>query len=138
MKRYAAQGELILSIDAGTQSIRAALVDLAGQIHGLIKTPIEPYFSDHPGWAEQQPEYYWRMLCETCRKLFETVDSAERGIVAATLTTQRGTYINVDRQGKPLRPAILWLDIRKASAREILNPGLVSLLKAAKLYDLVN
>ena len=30
----------------------AALVDLTGQIHHLVKTPIEPYFSERPGWAE--------------------------------------------------------------------------------------
>ncbi len=64
-------GELILAIDVGTQSMRAALVDLAGEIQHLVKTPIEPYFSAHPGWAEQQPEYYWRMLCQTCRALLE-------------------------------------------------------------------
>mgnify|MGYP005837933937 CR=1 FL=1 len=138
MKYSSTRGELILSIDAGTQSIRAALVDLAGQIHSLVKIPIEPYFSDHPGWAEQQPEYYWRMLCETCRKLLERADDVKGGLVAVTLTTQRGTYINVDRHGKSLRPAILWLDIRKASAKGILEPALIPFLKTAKLYDLVN
>lgn len=138
MKYSSTRGELILSIDAGTQSIRAALVDLAGQIHSLVKIPIEPYFSDHPGWAEQQPEYYWQMLCETCRKLLERADDAKGGLVAVTLTTQRGTYINVDRHGKSLRPAILWLDIRKASAKGILEPALIPFLKTAKLYDLVN
>jgi glycerol kinase len=49
--------ELILSIDAGTQSIRAALVDAGGNIIHIVKTPIQPYFSDHPGWAEQHPDY---------------------------------------------------------------------------------
>ena len=52
-------GELILAIDVGTQSVRAALVDLSGRIHHLVKIPIEPYFSARPGWAEQQPAYYW-------------------------------------------------------------------------------
>jgi sugar (pentulose or hexulose) kinase len=138
MRRFRQQSELILSIDAGTQSIRAALVDLSGRIHHLVKTPIEPYFSERPGWAEQQPEYYWQMLCETCRKLLETAGDAKGSLVAVTLTTQRGTYINVDRQGKALRPAILWLDIRKASTKGILEPALIPFLKTAKLYDLVN
>ena len=64
-------GELILAIDAGTQSIRAALIDLKGNIRELAKTPIEPYFSERPGWAEQQPEYYWKMLCKTCCQLLD-------------------------------------------------------------------
>lgn len=137
-RRAAKHGnELILSIDAGTQSIRAALVDLAGHIRHLVKTPIEPYFSQRPGWAEQDPEYYWRMLCQTCRKLLDTADHPKASLVAMTLTTQRGTYINVDREGNPLRPAIVWLDWRKASTRGIIPPALTPFLKKAKLYDMV-
>ena len=67
--RHPRDGELILSIDAGTQSMRAALVDPTGTIHHLIKTPIEPDFSERPGWAEQRPDYYWEMLCRTTRQL---------------------------------------------------------------------
>ncbi|MDI6857421.1 MAG: FGGY-family carbohydrate kinase [Dehalococcoidia bacterium] len=137
MRQTAGDDTLILSIDAGTQSVRAALVDLAGRIRHLVKTPIESYFSQRPGWAEQQPEYYWQTLCETCRRLFDAAGSPKKSIAAVTLTTQRGTYINVDRQGKALRPAILWLDQRKASTKGILDAGLVSFLKSAKLYDLV-
>ncbi len=46
--------EFIVAIDAGTQSIRAALVDYEGTIHKIVKTPIEPYFCEEPGWAEQR------------------------------------------------------------------------------------
>ena len=54
--------KMILSIDAGTQSIRAALIDTSGNIVHIVKRQIEPYFSAHPGWAEQDPDYYWKML----------------------------------------------------------------------------
>jgi len=129
-------GELILAIDAGTQSIRATLVDLKGAIRDLVKMPIEPYFSEHPGWAEQRPEYYWEMLCRTCRKLFDQSAEPKESIQCATLTTQRGTMINVDRNGKPLRPAIVWLDQRKANPGNLI-PGLVRpFLKALNLLDL--
>jgi len=129
--------ELILAIDAGTQSIRAALVDLTGQIHHLVKTPIEPYFSMQPGWAEQQPEYYWRTLCETCRKVLDASEYPKDYIVAVTLTTQRSTLVNVDRDGNPLRPAIVWLDQRKADAKKILPAFSVPFLKALRLYQFV-
>jgi len=129
--------ELILSIDAGTQSTRAALVDLTGQIHHLVKTPIEPYFSERPGWAEQQPEYYWRMLCETCRKVLDASVFPKGRIAAVTLTTQRLTVVNVDRDGNPLRPAIVWLDQRKADAKEVLPALLVPVLKVLGLYQFV-
>jgi sugar (pentulose or hexulose) kinase len=130
-------GELILAIDAGTQSIRAAVVDLSGHIRALVKTPIEPYFSEHPGWAEQRPEYYWQTLCETCRRLFDSADYDKDSIRAVTLTTQRGTYINVDRDGRALRPAIIWLDQRKASTKGLIPAYYVPFLKVLGLYQTV-
>ncbi|MFO7559309.1 MAG: FGGY-family carbohydrate kinase [Desulfobacterales bacterium] len=129
--------ELILAIDAGTQSMRAALVDLAGRIHHLVKTPIEPYFSAQPGWAEQQPEYYWRMLCETCQKLFAVGKFPGEAIAAVTITTQRLTMINVDRDGNPLRPAIVWLDQRKADIKKVLPGFSFPVLKALRLYPFI-
>ncbi|MFN8182978.1 MAG: FGGY-family carbohydrate kinase [Candidatus Nanopelagicales bacterium] len=126
---------MVVAIDAGTQSIRAGLVDFTGTIVKLVKTPIEPYFSDEPGWAEQDPEYYWQMLCRTTRELLAGEDVAQ--IIAVTLTTQRVTMINVDREGQPLRPAIVWLDQRKADIHKVLPGFAMPALKAARLYPLV-
>lgn len=130
----APSGELILAIDVGTQSVRAALVDLAGEIRHLVKQPIEPYFSARPGWAEQQPDLYWRTLCQTCREVLAAGGSPDR-VVAVTLTTQRMTLVNVDRAGAPLRPAIVWLDARQADATKIIPRFAVPLLKAAGLHQ---
>ena len=131
-----ATGKLILSIDVGTQSVRAALVDLQGGVHRLVKQAIEPYFSAKPGWAEQDPELYWRTLCAVCHEVLAEQSFRER-VVAVTLTTQRMTLINVDREGTPLRPAIVWLDTRKADASKVIPPVLVPLLKAAGLHRFV-
>lgn len=49
---------LMLAIDCGTQSIRGILIDPTGQIIAKAKVEFEPYFSDLPGWAEQDPELY--------------------------------------------------------------------------------
>jgi len=129
--------ELILAIDAGTQSMRAGLVDLNGQVLYLVKTPIEPYFSEHPGWTEQKPEYYWRMLCETCKKVIAAAGPSKDRIAAVTLTTQRATMVNVDKEGNPLRPAIVWLDQRKADSKKILPFFSIPVLKALRLYQFV-
>lgn len=129
-------GELILSIDAGTQSMRASLIDPAGTIHHLVKTPIEPYFSEKPGWAEQRPDYYWEMLCRTTRQLLTESAVSKEGILAVTLTTQRHTLINVDREGNPLRPAIVWLDQRKAEMRRVLPGYAIALTKLIRQYPL--
>lgn len=104
----------LLAIDNGTQSVRALLFDLAGNLVGKGKVELEPYYSEHPGWAEQDPEYYWQSLGEACRQLWASVDIDKSQIAGVSLTTQRGTLINVDEAGQPLRPAILWLDQRRA------------------------
>ncbi len=127
--------ELIVAIDAGTQSIRAALVDVEGEIHKLVKNPIEPYFADQPGYAEQHPEYYWERLCATTRELLDGIE-AQR-LLAVTVTTQRVTMINVDADGQPLRPAIVWLDQRKADISKVLPSVTFPVLKAARLYPLI-
>ncbi|HOO71501.1 MAG TPA: FGGY-family carbohydrate kinase [Spirochaetota bacterium] len=129
--------ELILSIDAGTQSIRAALVDLNGNIRHIVRQQIEPYFSRNPGWAEQDPDYYWKMLCLACRGLLGKKDSLKGALVGVTLTTQRATMINVDEQGRALRPAITWLDQRKADPHGILPGFARPVLKALNLLHTV-
>jgi len=104
--------ELILSIDFGTQSVRAVLIDLAGNVLQLAKSEIEPYFSVAAGWAEQHPEYFRDKMFENLRKLFSETELEKERIKAVTITTQRSTLINVDGEGNSLRPAISWLDQR--------------------------
>lgn len=104
---------LLLAIDNGTQSVRAMAVTLDGELAAVEKVPVEPYFSERPGWAEQNVEVYWNALCNACRSLLarDTVD-AER-IAGMAVTTQRSTVVNLDATGRPLRPAIIWLDQRR-------------------------
>ncbi len=107
--------ELILAIDCGTQSVRTVLIDLDGIVRQLIKTEIEPYFSVAPGWAEQQPEYFRDKMYETLQKLFSETEFSKEQIKAVTITTQRSTLINLDSEGRSLRPAISWLDQRQCA-----------------------
>ena len=108
-----ADGEHILAIDHGTQSVRALLFDLRGRLVAKERVEIEPYVSPRPGWAEQDPMYFWRSVCSACQRLWERPDVHKSSVAGVALTTQRATMINVDRDGMPLRPAILWLDQRR-------------------------
>jgi sugar (pentulose or hexulose) kinase len=108
--------EYILSIDNGTQSIRVLIFDLKGHLVAKSKISITPYVSPNPGWAEQNPEYYWLSLCEACHKLWQLSPITKQYIQGVALTTQRATVVNLDNSGKPLRPAITWLDQRRTDA----------------------
>jgi sugar (pentulose or hexulose) kinase len=102
-----------LAIDNGTQSVRALLFDLQGRLVAKSRVVIEPYFSQQPGWAEQHSTYFWESLCRACQKLWEHAEVSKEAIKGVALTTQRATVVNVDQEGKPLRPAIVWLDQRR-------------------------
>ena len=110
--------DLILAIDNGTQSVRALLFDLQGNVVCKSKVELNPYFSPEPGWAEQDPEYYWTSLCEACQSLWEKSGVDRSRIKGVTLTTQRGTNICVDKNGQALRPAVVWLDQRRADTHD--------------------
>jgi hypothetical protein len=94
--------------------VRALLFDLQGNLLGKGKVELQAYYSTQPGWAEQDPEYYWAKLGEACQQLWAQTGIDRSQIAGVSLTTQRGTVINVDAEGKPLRPAILWLDQRQS------------------------
>ncbi len=129
--------ECALAIDAGTQSIRAVLIDANGSLLDIVKTPVEPYYSDHPGWAEQKPEYYWNNLCATTKALLARTKVPKSAIKGVTLTSQRNTMINLDKNGKPLRPAIVWLDQRRARMETFPSPVLRAGMRALNIYGTV-
>jgi sugar (pentulose or hexulose) kinase len=130
--------QYIFSIDNGTQSVRAMLFDTQGNLIAKGKEELDAYFSEQPGWAEQHPEYYWDSLKKACNKLWESVSIDRSKILAATVTTQRGTVVNVDKEGNSLRPAIIWLDQRRAEVEGSV-PGLWKwLFKLAGVEDVVH
>ena len=101
--------ENLLAIDNGTQSVRALLFDPRGNLLNKSRVQIEPYYSTAPGLAEQDPEVFWKAICEACQGLWsQGVDKSS--IAAVALTTQRSTLINLDKNGNPLCPAIHRLD----------------------------
>lgn len=105
---------LLLAIDCGTQSLRALLFNAQGQLLEKAKIDYEPYFSTNPGWAEQDAEVYWDSLVKACREIQARSPNLYAKIIGVAITAQRNTSICVDDQCKPLRPAIIWLDQRKA------------------------
>jgi len=105
--------EYILSIDCGTQSIRAIIFDSKGNIISKVKENFEPYDSIKPGYAEQDVNVYWDALCKVCKKTKEEYKEAFDKIEGVSLTTQRDTAICLDKDNSVLRPAIVWMDQRK-------------------------
>ena len=62
--------ENLLALDNGTQSVRALVFDLRGNLLAKQRVPIEPYYSTAPGLAEQDPEVFWKAVGEACQGLW--------------------------------------------------------------------
>lgn len=105
----------LLAIDVGTQSVRAIVFDTSGRICGKQQIAIEPYFSEHPGWAEQDADLYWQVMGQACQALWQNSDIRPEQISGLSLTTQRATMVCVGADNRPLRPAIVWMDKRQAA-----------------------
>ena len=127
----------LLAIDNGTQSVRALIFDLRGNLVAKSQVYIEPYFSTQPGWAEQNPDYYWDSLCRACQELWLKSPVPREAIAGVALTTQRSTVINVDKEGKPLRPAIVWLDQRRTEGQPPLGGPWGLAFKLARMTDTI-
>jgi xylulokinase len=102
---------LLIGIDIGTTSAKAVLFDLDGA--PLTQTSQEyPTHYPQPGWAEQDPEDWWRATCAVLRQLFTQREIDAQRVAGLGVSCQAPTLTAVDRHGRPLAPALLWLDRR--------------------------
>ena len=107
--------ELLLAIDNGTQSVRAMVFDLQGNMVAKSQVKLPDYLTPAPGLIEQEPQVFWKAVCQACQGLWQMPGVDKGAIVGVAVTTQRNTMINLDKQGEPLRPAITWMDQRKTT-----------------------
>lgn len=108
-----------LTLDIGTQSARAALFDKKGNTVAIVKKAYDLcYYSEKPGYAEQDADFYYDTIIYCLKKLCAENQDKLESIVGASLTTFRDSSVQLDYNYKPVRRSILWLDQRMAKARE--------------------
>jgi FGGY-family pentulose kinase len=100
-----------LGLDVGTQSLRAALVDLHGRTVAYGVAPIETTFPS-PTWAEQQPLEWWAAAKAAVSAALAQGNAQSDQIVGVGLDCTACTVVACDRDARPLRPALLWMDQR--------------------------
>lgn len=133
------EDRIVLAYDVGTQSSRALLINQRGEI--LAKSQVkhqEPYESPNPDWAEKDADFYYQNICQASQDLKKRYPEIFEKIEAAAITTIRDTVVCVDRNGKPLRPAILWLDKRKADGKPKFSQVTRMLFKAVGMEETAN
>ncbi|RLD43516.1 MAG: carbohydrate kinase [Bacteroidetes bacterium] len=128
---------MILSIDCGTQSIRALLFDVKGDLIDKEQFFYEAYKSPKAAWAEQDANIYWNGLKEAISILYKRNNSDFKKIKGIGITTLRATMVNVGKNGNPLRPAIIWLDQRMAKNTYKPNIAMSLALKMLGVEDTI-
>ncbi|HUT74598.1 MAG TPA: FGGY-family carbohydrate kinase [Armatimonadota bacterium] len=102
---------LFLGIDCGTQSLRSGIFDLAGK---PVVAAVREYPTDFPrvAWAEQQPHDWWNAVKETVAECLDRGRVRPADIAGISLDGTACTVVVAKDNGEPLRPGILWMDVR--------------------------
>src|SRR3954447_496177 len=99
----------VIGIDSSTTATKAVVWDRGGRAVAEGRAEFALTLP-RPGWHEQDPEDWWRSCAAAVRQALESVDGSD--IEALCVTHQRETFACVDEQGRPVRPAIVWMDVR--------------------------
>jgi ribulose kinase len=109
---------ILLSIDLGTEGARVGAFTEDGVSLGSVHRPYRTMFP-RPGWAEQDPETWWTAFVDAARTLLATDACRSAGsVVALASATTASTVAILDEVGRPMRPALLWMDSRASAQAE--------------------
>jgi xylulokinase len=105
----------LLGLDIGSSFIKAALLDAASgkALASAFSPPREMQIhTPQPGFAEQDPELWWRELGQAVQQLKMLFPFDPTDIMALGISYQMHGLVCVDRELKAIRPAIIWCDGR--------------------------
>ena len=103
---------MFLGIDVGTGGTRAVLIGQSGKVIASHSSEHAPIHSPHPGWAEQNPDDWWRAAKEAIAGAITSSGQPGSSIRAVGLTGQMHGCVMLDASGAVLRPALIWCDQR--------------------------
>ena len=107
--------EYIIGIDLGTSGTKTVLFDREGSV--VASATIEyPMYQPQNGWAEQNPEDWWQAAAGTLSQVISKVDPKD--VKAVGLSGQMHGLVMLDKEGRVLRPSIIWCDQRSGKQCE--------------------
>ena len=106
---------MLLGFDVGSSSVKVSLVDVkTGKTLASAFSPDKeaPIKAQKAGWAEQDPESWWQYAKQALSKVAEQSSKPLSEVKAIGISYQMHGLVCVDKNGKPLRDAIIWCDSR--------------------------
>jgi ribulokinase len=116
-------GPYLLGLDGGTEGIRAGIFDAAGHVVAFARVLYDTSF-ERPSWAEQNPSDWWAATVAATRRAVADSGVDIHDIQALSVACTSCTVVASDDDMRPLRPALIWMDVRAAAqARRIAATG---------------
>ena len=103
----------VIGVDGGTESIRAFVFDLEGRPVASHATAYKTEFPN-PSWAEQNPEDWWSCMGQSVKGAVAKAGIAASDVIAMSVDTTCCSVVALGKDGKPLRPCMIWMDVRSA------------------------
>ena len=102
---------IILGLDIGTTSTIGILIETEGRVLALADAPVTLH-APHPGWAEEDPEEWWRNVGIVCRALLAQSGIAPADVKAVGVSGMVPALVTLDAAGNPVRRSIQQSDGR--------------------------
>jgi xylulokinase len=103
--------DILVGVDVGTSGTRVVAFDLDGQALA-VATREHELAMPRPGWAEQDPDEWWKATCSSLKAVTSKIDASRIGGVS--FSGQMHGSVFLDSEGRVIRPALLWCDGRTA------------------------
>ena len=104
----------VLAVDLGTSGCKVALVAEDGSVAGWAFRPVAVRIIDGHG-AEQSPAEWWNAFLESAAEALSVSRVPRHRVTSVCCSTQGEGTIAVDRDGRPLMDAVIWMDMRGAA-----------------------
>jgi xylulokinase len=101
-----------LGIDVGTGGTRALIIDESGRVVASATEEHQPFASPQIGWAEQDPDDWWRACRVAVPKALAQRNLRGDQIACVGLSGQMHGAVLLDEQARVVRPALIWCDVR--------------------------
>ena len=111
----------LLGYDIGSSSVKASLMEAAsGKVIASAVSPKRemPIQAERPGWAEQQPEVWWKHVKSATAEIRKKAGRKLQDVGAIGISYQMHGLVIVDQKQKVLRPSIIWCDSRAVEIGE--------------------
>ena len=108
---------IVVGVDIGTQSLKAAVLDAKLQPLGVAARPYQPTFPK-PLWADQDPRLWIRALGPAIAEALSVADRKAGDVGAIGIAGQLDGCLPVDASGEAMGPCLIWMDRRAAAEVE--------------------